>query len=368
MGISLETFGPRFRESRIPIWMATVLILVGLALLAGWLSVAAHTAHETIYEESLKEARDLEQDWKLTPAIATFRQALELNPRSFEARLGLARTLVKVNRFQEAQQQLAQLRLRDPVSGPVHLLAARAALGAGDTERAGEYYQRAVYGFWPADRAAERMTARIEWVRFLSKAPDKSALLGELLRLQNDLPADSPIRDEVARLFLETGQPAEAATAYRWIVARDAKNFTAWLGLGEAELARGDLVEARRAFARASALRIGSAEARDRYNLITAALTLDPVVRRISRAERERRALRLLELTAERLNLCTASLAASSQARAAELLKLQRPPSVEDRIELAEKMWNVVEKLCPPSSEGSSPLSLVFDSLRRMPE
>lgn len=350
-------------------WFRVLAVLLALALAAGWLTSASDAIHQSIYQARLADAARLESESHVVEAAMEFRHALELRSDSFPARLGLTRCLTRLNRWPEAQQHLIQLRAVQPANGPVLLLAARTALRLGGRAECNELYQRAVYGHWPEAESAQRLEARMEWVRFLASYDERQALFAELVRLTRDVPlADVALQLEVASLLLRSGHPSEAAEALRLALTQDRKNYDLWLLLGESELASGRLPEARRAFANASSLRMDSSEARDRYNLVTAALVLDPSVRRLSLAQRESRTKRLLAEVRSHLDACSAALNASAREQAQKAIARPLPRALEEQVDLAEATWQIAQRICPPLPRYGSPLPLVFESLGRMPE
>lgn len=365
MGDPAGTASPHLHETRVPVWAAAGGALLLLSLLAGWLTSAASHLHHANFAAHLAEAGRLEEKGQHAEAAEEYRRSLQIDAQSFDARLGLARTLLQQGFWQEAAQHLSQLRRLEPTSGAVQLLSARASIAAGQMKAAADYYQGAVYGYWPPGRESERLNARTELVRHLARTKDQAGLVGELARLQSELPVDSRVRLEVARLYLEAGQAVDAAEAYRFYLASDRKNFVGWLGLGDAEMAAGRLADARRAYYMALSLRSNSEEAREKYTVVNAALNLDPMMRRLSRSEREARSERLVRLTGERLNACLATAPQAARGPIEKLLQAPLPKTVDERIDLAEDLWKACLQYCPPIPLGQSPLPLVFQSLSR---
>jgi tetratricopeptide (TPR) repeat protein len=355
-------------ERPIPVWATTLGVLILLATAASWLTSAHDAIHAGAFEARLRAAGELERADRLAEAAVEFRHALEIRSGSFPARLGLARCLTRLQRWPEAEQHLIQLNDQRPEAGEVHLLLARTAARRGDRTSAARHYQQSVYGYWGEGEDSQRLRAHWEWVRWLETNGQRDLLFAEVLRLKRQLPPEAPEQGEIPGLLLRAGRPSEAADAFRLTIVRDRRNFDLWMGLGEAELGLGRLPEARRAYGMATSLRKDSAEARDRYQLLTAAYQLDPAMRRLSRAEREARATRLLELTREHLNSCIAPMGEAARREAATLLSRKPERGVEDRLESAEALWSAANRLCPPLGRTQSPLPLVFEALARVPE
>lgn len=365
MGDSEGPSGLGVLDTATSTWTAVFAALFLLSLAAGWLTNSADDIRQSAVSARLAEAHQLESRKLHEAAAIAFRRSLAIDPSSFEARLGLARNLLLVQHWQEAQRHLANLRQHDPTSGPVHLLTARALRMQGVPDEASDAYQRAVYGYWPDQRSAERLAARLEWVRFLSARPDRSTLLAELVRLQRDLAPDSPIRLELARILLNAERPDEAANLFRMVLALDRKNGPAWQGLGDAELTAGRLTEARRAYASALSLTPSLAELQDKLKLLASVESMDPLQRRIGRAERDRRAAALLDAVAHELNSCAGMAGPVDRESVRRLLAIQKPDNWEAQLDLAELLWAERNRVCPPLARTQSPLPFLFEGLEK---
>jgi thioredoxin-like negative regulator of GroEL len=125
---------------------------------------------------------------------------------------------MRAGHWTEVQGHLSQLRTADPTSSQVNLLSARAAWQAGQLELASDFFHRAVYGYWPPEQMEDRLQARMLMVRLLALRQDRSALVPELLRLQRELPENSPYRREAALLLLDSSMPAAAAIELRALI------------------------------------------------------------------------------------------------------------------------------------------------------
>lgn len=145
----------------------------------------------------------------LDDAAGFYRRAVKVNPNSFESRLSLGLLLARQGKLDEARPELAAATQLDP--GP-----------AGPATRA-----RAWRALAEIDRRADPAAASTD--------------LLEALKLTPETPHDTLLAAELAE---SSGQLDEAESAYRRVLAKDAKNPEACAGLGHVLLVRKQYPEA----------------------------------------------------------------------------------------------------------------------------
>lgn len=350
---------------------AVVLAVLALAGAARLTTSAAERRKDAAFAGLLGEAAAASAAQRNVEAARAYRKALQLDPGSFSARLGLARALVHAGEWNEAQGQLSQLRTVDPASSQVNLLSARVAWHTGQLELASEYFHRAVYGYWPPEQMEERAQARLLMVRLLALRKDRGALVPELLRLQRELPEDSPHRRETALLLLEAGMAAEAARELRLLLQAHPDDVSLRLSLAEAELAQGNHITARTLLRALVRQHPEEETARRRLEMIEQTIALDPLLRGAGLAERHRRSRLLLERTIRHAQSCGAIDAVGEHLEAAHreaeepYRRATAEAALERNLQTAERLWRLLPAACRASGGGAEPLTHVFARLER---
>lgn len=349
--------------------VAVALSLAALVTAARVTTTSAEHRKEDALASLLSEAESAAAGGRDGEAARAYRRALQLDSGSFSARLGLARVLVGSKQLTEAQAQLSQLRATDPASSEVNLLSARAAWETGDLALASDYFHRAVYGYWPPEQMDARADARMEMVRLLAERQDRGALAAELLRLQRELPDDSPHRRETARLLLETGMAQEAAATLRALIERHPEDLDLKLNLAEAELQLGNALTARTQLRAILRQHPEEPRAAARLGMVERLLALDPLARRISLSERHRRSRLLLESTIHHAESCGAVDAVGEHLETARK-DAEQPyraataeADFERNLQAAERLWALLPGACHAPRGEAEALALVFQRL-----
>lgn len=321
----------------------------------------------------LAEGQRLAKEGRPLEGIERFRSALAAAPGNMEAQLALAQELLAAKKLTDAKALLTDMLVRDPTDGTVNLLMARALAKEGRTAEAITYYHTAIYGRWPKDPAANRVSARFELIDLLVKDGDKRELLAELLPQQDEAPTDVQTRMRIGRLFILSGSPARAAEIFRQILRQDPQDAEACAGLAEAQFAEKNFRGAQAEFSAAARLKPGDGQIQKRLDLTDEILALDPTKRGIRASERYSRSAKLVELALEELSRC----AGPSPPEAIETLKSQASGALKSRVragreseaadddlELAEELWQARKKFChEPAPASAEPLALVLDKL-----
>lgn len=350
---------------------AVVFALLGLVIAARVTTTAAEHRKDEALADLLAGAEQAAAAQRDAEASQAYRKALQLDSGSFAARLGLARVLMRTGQWTEAQGHLSQLRTADPTSSQVNLLSARAAWQAGQLELASDYFHRAVYGYWPPEQAEERLQARMLMVRLLALRQDRGALVPELLRLQRELPENSPYRRETALMLLGAGMAAEAASELRALVEAHPDDAEIRLALAEAELAMGNYITARTQLRALVRQQPGETQAAQRLEMVEQVIALDPLVRRAGLAERHRRSQLLLLKTIGHAETCGAVDGVGEQLETARkqaeetYQRATAETAFERNLQTAERLWRLLPGGCRSANAGAEHLTHIFARLER---
>ncbi len=172
--------------------------------LAGYVAAHPEDARAQFDAGYAADAQD-----KLEDAAGFYRRAVKANPKSFEAQLSLGLLLARQGKMEEARPELEAATQLDP--------------GAAGKE---------------AMARAWRAMAQIDRGTDPAKASDE---LLQALKLTPETPRDTLL---AADLAAQTNQPAEAESAYRRVLAEDAKNAQAEAGLAHILLVKKQYADA----------------------------------------------------------------------------------------------------------------------------
>ena len=125
----------------------------------------------------------LENTGQLDAAVEEYRKALIFAPDDADYRISFASALIGSGRFEEAQSHIDQLLQEDPTNGALNRMQAYLAERQKRFPAAIDYYQRAVYEYWPPHKLQERARARWELISLLEKAGRREEAIGELMTL-----------------------------------------------------------------------------------------------------------------------------------------------------------------------------------------
>ena len=302
-------------------------------------------------------------------AAEEFRAALTYVHVDSRFTLALARSLMQLGRWTEAESYLGELRQDDPTNSPVNLMLARIAARDQRSADAIMYYQRALYGYWPDHADDNRIEARLELVDLLDREQRTNQALAELLQLATDVPAgDTATRLRVAGLLLADGSPPHAAELYRSILAEQPHDGAAEKGLGDSLFATGDYAGARHAYLAARKDGTSDATLEQRLGLCEAVLALDPTVLRISASERFARARELLRRVSESALRCGAlrpDLAAAMQSALSEKNTRRREGDTVEMLTLIGQIWKARQDSCASQPESDAALNLVMAKMQK---
>jgi len=289
------------RRSVSLIWL-TVAVVPCFAVTTALTRVHRGQLARVAAEWSVRGQRAL-QHGDAADAIIDFRNALSYDGESRAVRLRLAQALVAADRRDEALGYLATLWDDEPGNGSVNLELARIYARRGDIGTATRYYHGAVEGSWSSDGENRRRSARLELATLLVSTGDKPHAEPELVALTSDLPSDPAALKQIARLLVRTGLLDHAQRVLLTVLRTNPHDADALAQIGEIAFQQRDFTAASRYLERAAATSTDSAVRRD---AAAARLILDsnPFARRLTRAERARRAHQAFAAAQTRLTAC----------------------------------------------------------------
>ncbi len=321
----------------------------------------------------MRAAESAVREGRYEAAVGEFRDALEYDRESVDARLGLAHALFELERVSEARNHLVDLRVVEPTHGVVNRLLGDVARKEGRPDDAAHYYRGAIYGRWPEDAAQNRLQARLALVELLGAEGQHLQEVSELAELMKELPEDLGTRRRIGRLLLEAGALENATLIFEGVVEASPDDAEAWAGLGEAEFGRGHYLSARTAFSRSRSTDPNRAELPRWLTLCNEIIDLDPTYRQAGTRERHRRSHLLLRRAEAESVRCIEARPADDQEvsesqqrlqdlveEAEKVLAAKVPAgrsevSVEENLSLAEGLWEARGQACsglPPSDEA----------------
>ncbi len=333
-------------------------------------------------QEHLQRAETLADYGYYPDAIRDYRDALTFLPDSPESRLGLAKSLYALGRFNEAETHLLDLRKGDPTWARVNWLLARIAARHGDIEAAVGFYQTAIYGRWFLHPAENHLKVRLELVDLLKQHGETRLLVGQLLELLDEAPGNTDLRRKIGWMLFEAGSPGNARGVFEELVRLDRGDAEAQAGKGRAEFALSNYQAARDALLLAQKNGYKSEDLAGLLELTEAILALDPTIRGIGRITSLRRSQQLVERTAEAVEHCIVPpkadfvgppapppVAVSAWLEAARELNPRRQSATEATIEvnitLAEDLWSASKEVCAGAEPADPALAHVLSSLSR---
>jgi tetratricopeptide (TPR) repeat protein len=243
----------------------------------------------------------------LNAAAEEYREALLFAPDNTEYRLALATILIDAGRLAEAQSHIEELLQENPTNGVINLLRARLAMKRNRLNLATQYYQRAVYEYWPASELPKRRQARWELVDLLARTGQRNALIAELIQLYSEGPHTPQEKAKIGALLLNNGAASEAMQVFRDLAKQSPNDPAAHIGLAQVYFAQGDFVSARHEYQRAARLDPHNHDITEALALTNEIIDMDPDLPTISLAERFRRSQNLLSRVLKDLRECPAA-------------------------------------------------------------
>lgn len=284
-------------------------------------------------------------------AAEEYREALLFSPDKTEYRVSLGTALIAAGRLNEAQAHLEQLLEDDPTNGTLNMMLAQVAALRHKTQQAIDYYQRAVYEYWPPEQTGERRRARWELVSLLGQVGRRNEAVGELMQLYANAPPDPKIRTKVGFLLLGYGAASEASQVFHDLIHDAPQDPQAHRGLAEVYFALGDFLSARHEYQRATRLAPKDQQIADGLALTNSVIDINPGLPDINSEERFRRSVNLLRRVLSDLGVCRVG--GNLQQRldeAQDLLTVKHREHADLSLDLqntSQQLWNDRTSFCP---------------------
>ncbi len=279
-------------------------------------------------------------------ALEQFRAAHNHAPENLAYHLAFADALKRTGRTAESRAALNAILGRSPAWGPANAEMARALARDGEAQRAAWYYHRALYGEWPAD--TDLRSLRFELAELLARSGTREQLISELVLLdaESARPEDRP---KLAALLLAAGQWDRSLGLYKELATTEPANPEFILGKARALEGLGRFVAAERELRAAVSTGHTDARLNDALAFATRVNSLDPTLRRLSSAERHRRAHELLDLLITSLKRCNpdrTDLDENSQRLATHQRGRFREEYTEQDLQSFEELWISQHSAC----------------------
>jgi predicted Zn-dependent protease len=349
------------------VWVGVALIV--LFSLITLLSRAYHDTRRSRAEDRYRHGVQEAEKGRNVQAADDFRAALVYEHDDPKYRFALAKALISLGRWEEADSHLMELQQRDPTNGPINQMLARLAVRAGRYNEAIDEYNRAIYGYWPENADQNRIATRFELIQVLDQQGMQKQVLAELLALAGEVPdSDLATRREIASMLLSHHSPQHAAEMYRSILSTHPHEPVSEQGLGEAEFELGDYAAARNAFRAAEHNGASDPEIAQRLALSEAILNLDPTLVRLSASQRRYRSQELLRRTLAAANACTTpppDLSASAQQLLSAKPKRRGDDEIAATLTLAEDLWTLRQTACAQKPETDQALAAVMAEIEK---
>ena len=309
-------------HSREVVLSLTVAIVIVLFFLTGFITRDYHQKLGTLGRQWFEAGEQQLKSGNAAAALADFHTALVYSPDDVQIQFQLAQALAAEGRNSEARAYLLELQAHAPSDAPINLALARLSAGAGSEADAVRYYHGAIYGVWPSEAEANRLSARLELCHFLIARGDTSIAEAELIALASEIPErnGASLHAQTGELFLSMGSAARALSEFRsaLTVAHPPKDALQGAGLAAYQL--GEFQAAERYLDRARRLGNKDADVSHAFDISQMVMSADPYGRELSEAERRDRARRDFEQAFGRLRSCAKS-------RGTDLFEKGAPPS-----------------------------------------
>ena len=328
-------------------------VLVAAFVVTGFLSASYTRARELRGREHYERGQALASSGQVQSAAEEYRKALLFMPDDTDYRISLCVALVELGRLNEAESHLQELAQEDPTDGLVNVMLARVAVKRKRPAQAIEYFQRAVYGYWPRERLPARYAARWELVSLLERQNRRTELTGELLQLYANTTGGAKEKSKIGFLLLQYGAISDAMNVFREVSRESPRDAGAFYGMGQAHFDQGDYIEARREYQRAVRLEPSNRQYAQQLAFVTSVIEMDPFLPRLKAAERLRKSRAFLNRVVSDLEACAPQSGTASPAESITDAKKLAASSSNDPDQLSDalqnataQLWNNRETLC----------------------
>lgn len=370
-----EQIGPVFSRTTPRLLAVVFTVLVLLFVATGFLTGSYRRERHIRAQWQYQAGQKLAVRGDYAGAIDQYTEALTLSRDNPVYRQALALALVKAGRTKEAEVYLRELLRADPANAIANLTLARIYAKRGDLEGATGYYQRAIFGRWPADPREHRTSTEFELINLLEQYGKYTRMEAELLRLASEAPDDPALKKHIGHLFLTARSPGNAVKMFADAVRLSPRDGEAYAGLGDAEFELGHYFSARTAYHLALRYRPQDAHTRSQLKLATEIIDLDPMRRGLGPVNRLGRSQKLVRRALAVLQYCLPENRETLPAdfrqtveRAEKLVspKTRQRPSpdaVEANITLAEQLEDLRKSNCGAPPVPDKALELVLRKL-----
>lgn len=340
------------------------LLLAGSFAVTGFVTSKYRQEKVALGHAHFMRGQELERAADVNEAVEEFRKAMIFSPDTAEYRTAFASALMQAGRLDEAESHINQLLQEDPTNGELNLMLGRIAEKRNQLEKAIDFYQRAVYEYWPPERVDERRDARLELIELLGRAGRREELIAELMTLYANFPNDQVLKNRIGLDLLDHGATSEAIQVFKEMVRGSSRSADAHRGLAQAYFASGDYVSARHEFERTLRLNSKDAIASRELKLTNSVIDLDPNLSGIREAERLRRAQNLLKRVMADLQQCGENKTVEETLVKANGLLSAIPREDEDMAQEmqkeAEDLWAQRSRLCAGNATNDGALATVL--------
>jgi Flp pilus assembly protein TadD len=344
-------------------------LLIGMFALTGFCTSVYKHQRTNLGRRHYAEGQRLESTGEIEAAVEEYRRALIFAPDDTDYRISFASALIGAGRFEEAGSHIDQLLQEDPTNGALNRMRAYLAERQNRPAAAIDYYQRAVYEYWPPNKLAERGRARWELISLLEKTGRREEAIGELMTLYANTTVTPSGKLDIGFALLRDGAISEATQVFREAAKNSPKDSRPHRGLGETYLASGEFVSARHEFERAVKLDPQDKDAVKSLALTNTIIDMDPDLPAVSSAERYRRSGNLLKRVVYLLRQCSGAVGGDDRFAAADnLLGRGKAKSADITLEmqnLAKQLWKDQTNVCPDRPSTDPAVSRVMDRMLR---
>ena len=223
-----------FLNSRETVLGGSALIVIVLFFVTGGIVRAYHEKLHALAGQWFAAAETSLKAENARAALADLRNALMYEPEDTRIQFRLAQALMASAHDDEARTYLEGLLSQSPSNAEVNLALAQIAAKSGNETDALRYYHGAIYGVWPGDPEANRLSAQLELCKFLVERNDNANADGELISLASEIPAknSSSLHEQTGELFLRAGDPGRALAEFRAVLRAPKAPVAAWKGAG----------------------------------------------------------------------------------------------------------------------------------------
>lgn len=342
------------------------LLLIAAFSATGFLTSIYRREKVALGERHYVDGQHLEKQSDMEGAVEEYRKALLYSPDRAEYRLSFASALVAAGHLDEAESHIDQMLQEDPTNGVFNLMRGRIATQRHQMAKAIDFYERAVYEYWPPSRAEDRRSARWELIRLLDQTGRREQGIGELMTMYANSPTDVDLRLRIGFDLLKRSATSEGLQVFRDLDRLAPKRPQVHFGLGQALQTTGDYVSARHEFERALRLDPKDKASMQELAKTNTIIDLNPDMPTLTSAERYRRSQNLLRRVLGQVGECPDAIDNQQVKAAKQALnnKAVRDPDAALQLQTtATQLWNARSSLCGSKSMDDEILRIVLERI-----